>query len=183
MVKTLDRKLKSPWTPIIMIVLFVAFVAGLAFGLPDSEDIAAQERPLGKSNIVVALEKPSQPPPDPSDVVVRDDLINIPITVTREITGGYSRDEMTEAYLEYRAAPPGRALYFKQTDHVIHLPDDVQIKEWITNVSCVPGSFCPPTPITVYERGSAEINIDGEGNILWDLATAEEKQAFEFLSK
>ena len=183
MLNTLDQKLKSPWTVIGFIVPFVALIAGVAVGLPDSEDLVAQERAGGNSHMAVALEKSSVPPPRPADVVELDDMIEIPVTVTREVTGGYSPDDMTDAYLEYQAADPGRALYFRQTDHVVHLPDDVQAKEWIMNISCIPDSFCPQTPITVYERGDAEINIDGNGNILWDLATPEEKQIFDFLTK
>lgn len=167
MLRMLDRKLRSPLTAVSIIVMFVAFTAGMVFGLTNSSDEA------------VAQDRPSYPAPDLSKIVIPEDVTPIPVTVSREITGGSV--PTTKAYAEYKAAPPGRALYFRELDRVYHLPDDVTVKEYITSVSCQPGSFCPRPIVTVLERGSAEIGIERDGNILWDLASPAERDAFRFL--
>ena len=163
MLRTLDRMLKSPW---VAAGIIVVFVAGVAFGLPDSDEATAQEIPASQ-------------PPDLDKLVIPEDVTPIPVTVIREVTGGPAKT--TKAYAEYKAAPPGRALYFRELDRVYHLPDDVRIKEYIMSISCQPGSFCPRPIVTVLERGSAEIGIEKDGNILWDLASPEEREAFRFL--
>ena len=150
-----------------IIVMFVAFTAGMVFGLTNSSDEA------------VAQDRPSYPSPDLWKIVIPEDVTPIPVTVSREVTGGSV--PTTKAYAEYKAAPPGRALYFRELDRVYHLPDDVTVKEYIMNISCQPGSFCPQPIVTVLERGSAEIGIEQDGNILWDLASTADREAFRFL--
>lgn len=167
MLRTLARKLRSLWVAVGTIVVFVAFIAGLAFGLPNSSDE------------VIAQDQPPYPAPDLSKMVIPKDVTPIPVTASREVTGGSA--PTTKAYAEYKAAPPGRALYFRELDRVYHLPDDVTVKEYVMNVSCQPGSLCPQPVVTVLERGSAEIGIERDGNILWDLASSAEREAFEFL--
>ena len=175
MLRTLDRKLRSPWVAVGIIVVFIAFIAGLAFGLPDSDEAAAQEIPTSQ-------------PPDLDKLVIPEDVTPIPVTVIREVTSGSAGkmsksygEKISNSYAEYKAAPPGRALYFRELDRVYHLPPDVRVKEYVMNISCAADSVCAKTPVTILERGSAEISIDGDGNILWDRASSAEKEAFQFL--
>ena len=151
MLRILDRKLRSPLTAVSIIVMFVVFTAGMVFGLTNSSDEA------------VAQDRPSYPAPDLSTIVIPEDVTPIPVTVSREVTGGPA--PTTKAYAEYKAAPPGRALYFRELDRVYHLPDDVHLRGMIVTGMCST-SDCPETPIYVLVKGESTISLDRYGNVI-----------------
>lgn len=172
MLRTLDRKLRSPWVAVGIIVVFIAFIAGLAFGLPDSDEAAAQEIPTSQ-------------PPDLDKLVIPEDVTPIPVTVIREVTGGAAtKTEMSEARKEFLNAPMGRALYFSRDDRVIYLPADVRIQGIVVSVSCpYDGDACPETPLYVLEKGEATITLDRHGDIVSDAYETDAPTAFPFLTE
>ncbi len=173
MMRTLLQKLRSPWAFVGVVVVFAAFIAGLAFGLPASDGIVAQERP-------------SVPAPDPDNATIPGGVIeSTTVEVIRETTGGSATSTATsKARKEFLKSEWGRALYFARDDRVIHLPADVRLQGVVVSVFCAyDGGVCPETPLYVLEKGEATIALDRNGDIVSDGYETDDLTAFPFLTR
>lgn len=174
----LIRTLKSPWLYVGVLVALAALVSGLLHGMSNPAEIAAQESTPNVNPRIVTLVAT----PDTSRAVTieRDKKYGKFSVRTRQPV---AKDSLSKAYQEYRDAPPGRALYFRETDKVIHLPDDVRIQRVIAFGTCVDLANCPDLPAYVLEKGEATISIDSNGNVIPNMFPSDDPDSFQFLAE
>ncbi len=167
-----SERLKSHWLPVGVFVAFIAFVAGLAYGLPGSDG-------TDDTRTVEAVEPTPVPTVGMFDIAIPDDVATVTVEVIRDPAAQSAPP--SQAYVEFLGSPWGTAIYLDSIDKVIHLPSDARVTGYVTSISCVPGTYCPPTTLTVLERGSAKIRIDSNDNIVTQWASPKDLQAFQFL--
>lgn len=145
-------------------VVFVAFVAGLAFGLSGADRTAAQE---GSTDL---------PPPPPHLVATPDgpvptmDLTKYPIIAEKDpYTAPVERMEPKSDAGSSTKPATGNYLYLPLIDRYYSLPDDVKRVDKIEFISCDSETRCPVAPFLIYQRGEAIIGIDGMGEIFEDI--------------
>ena len=168
--RTLLDKIGMRWVLIALAVAVIAFVAGVNYGLWDSDGIGAQQRT--PSNVTFAPPTDSEWTALAAQTPYAGELV---IDTVQEATGASS---MSKAEAEYWAAPIDRAIYIHSLDKVIHLPQGVVLLGPIQSISCGTRPRCPVAPLVILENNEKYAGVDSEGTVF---VTEDSLDEFSFM--
>ncbi len=170
------RWIRSRWLVGVAIVVLIAFIAGLAFGLSGTDRTIAQE---GSTDL---------PPPPPHLVATPDGPVPTVDRTKRPLIFETVPYTPPVGYMEAKSdagssAKPatGNYLYLWSIDRYYSLPDDVKLVDRIDFMTCDPETRCPVAPFRIYQRGEARIGIDQLGEIFDDIEGGD-ASAFPFFT-
>ena len=168
--RPLLNKIGTLWVLIALAVAVIAFVAGVNYGLWDSDGIGAQQRT--PPNVTFAPPTDSEWTALAAQTPYAGELV---IDTVQEATGASS---MSKAEAEYWASEPYRAIYiYPPVDVVIHLPQGVVITSIIQGINCSE-PVCPTAPYYVLKYNDEFAGVDGMGKVF---ATKDSLDEFSFL--
>ena len=154
--------MRSRWLVAVAVVVAVAFIVGLAFGLSGAERTIAQE---GSTDL-----------PYPDKVVTpvipypTRDMTKRPI-MTEELPSNAPVERWEAKTTAGNSTKPatGNYLYLPAIDRYFSLPDDVELYRTVQFGSCDSEIRCPAFPILFYQRGKARIAIDQVGQVFEEI--------------
>ena len=178
--------IRSQWLVAVSVVVLVAFIIGLAFGLSGADRTVAQE---GSTDLpypeLVATPDGPVPTVDRTKRPLIFETVPSNAAVERmETTSEEGKDTDSAASDAGSSTKPatGNYLYLPKIGRYYSLPDDVKLIHDIEFVSCIPEEPCPDTPFLIYQRGEAIIGIDQMGQIFDDIGEDADASAFPFFT-
>ena len=177
--------IRSQWLVAVSVVVLVAFIIGLAFGLSGADRTVAQE---GSTDLpypeLVATPDGPVPTVDRTKRPLIFETVPSNAAVERmETTSEEGKDTDSAASDAGSSTKPatGNYLYLPLIDRYYSLPDDVELERHIVSGSCMPGTRCPVFALLIYRRGEARIGIDQMGEIFETVNNAD-ASAFPFFT-
>ena len=188
--QSLARFLKSHWLVAIIAVAVLAFLAG---AFTSNRGVADEHAPTVASNPAATPTIPPELYATPTKEEFAESLRALRRKQAVASNDGENRSSRSiytrpptpaprsTAEAQFRAASPGRALYFVASDKVIFLPEGVERWKWITAISCYGLPACPEAPVTVLKNGEDTVSLDVYGNVFPGLFETDDPDAFPFL--
>ena len=145
------------------VFILVAFVLGVAFGLPNSDGLDAQEiEPVPTADVTGWVTPIADDPM--ASLTAEQVLGTTDVDADSGASGASSVPSPTAEPTYYD--PNVHEHCVESTGRCITLPSDVELTKIIPGVFCMTSECASiPFPVYVYERGTSQIMIDSEGNL------------------